>query len=259
MLFILLPVYNEEDNLPTLIQDLLSEFTSTELRIIAVNDGSTDKSLEILRSQLRDTDIIYSYAINMNIGVVFSEGINQFLACSTEGDHLIIIESDQTSDIQLVRRLYDTIRYQKVDVVLASRYCKGGAYQRAPFFREMLSYGANNLMKLLFPIHNISEYSLFCRAYSWKIIQKLRNQFGVHGIIQSESFFSNAELLIKISLLTNQLLEIPAVYDYGKKRGASKIRYLLTFLEYFTMVRRLRKTARKISESELTSKPQTSI
>jgi hypothetical protein len=95
---------------------------------------------------------------------------------------------------------------------------------------------------------------LFCRAYSWKIINKLRNLFGVHGIIQSESFFSNAELLIKISLLTNQLLEVPAVYDYGKKRGASKIRYLLTCLEYFTMIRRLRKTARKISESELASK-----
>ena len=182
--------------------------------------------------------------------MVFSEGINQFLACSTEGDHLIIIESDQTSDIQLVRRLYDTIRHQKVDVVLASRYCEGGAYQRAPFFRELLSYGANNLMKLLFPIHNVSEYSLFCRAYSWKIINKLRNLFGVHGIIQSESFFSNAELLVKMSFLTDQITEIPAVYDYGKKRGASKIRYLLTFLEYFTMVRTLRQIREKIRHGQ---------
>jgi dolichol-phosphate mannosyltransferase len=249
MLFILLPIYNEEENLQTLIQELHNEFGGTEVRIIAINDGSTDRSLEILKSQLRETDIVYSYAINMNIGVGFSEGIREFLIHSTDGDVLIIIESDQTSDIQLVRNLYKTIRENKMDAVIASRYCDGGGYYRCPIYRRILSYGANRFMKLVFPIENVSEYSLFCRAYSWDIMTQMSEHFGVHGIVQSSSFFANAELLIKMSFLTDQFTEIPAVYDYGKKRGASKIRYLLTFFEYFTMIRRLRKIRRKLRAS----------
>ena len=250
MLFIILPIYNEEQCLQTLIQDIFNEFIDTEIRIIAINDGSTDKSLEILKSELRETDIICSHITNMNIGVVFSEGIREFLARSSRDDVLIIIESDETSDIKLIRELYKTIRENEVDVVIASRYCDGGRYQSVPFFRFLLSYGANRFMRLIFPISNVSEYSLFCRAYSWDIMTQMREQFGVHGIIQSSTFFSNAEMLIKMSFLTDQFIEIPAVYDYGKKRGASKIRYLLTFLEYFTMIRMLRRIGKKVRHSQ---------
>ena len=254
MLFIILPIYNEEQCLQTLIQDIFNEFTDTELRIIAINDGSTDKSLEILKSQLRKTDIICSHTTNMNIGVVFSEGIREFLARSNEDDVLIIIESDATSDIKLIRELYKTIRENKADVVIASRYCNGGRYQSVPFFRLLLSYGANRVMKLIFPISNVSEYSLFCRAYRWDIMTQMREQFGVHGIIQSSTFFSNAELLVKMSFLTDRFTEIPAVYDYGKKKGRSKIRYLLTFLEYFTMIRILRRIRKQVRHSQTSDK-----
>ena len=250
MLFIILPIYNEEECLQTLIQDIFNEFSHTNLRLIAINDGSTDKSLEILKSQLREIDIICSHTTNMNIGVVFSEGIREFLARSSEDDVLIIVESDETSDIKLIRELYETIQENKTDVVIASRYCDGGRYHRVPFLRLLLSNGANHLMKLLFPINNVSEYSLFCRAYSWRIMSQMREQFGVHGMIQSHTFFSNAELLVKMSFLTDQITEIPAVYDYGKKRGASKIRDLLTILEYFTMVRTLRQIRRKIRHGQ---------
>jgi dolichol-phosphate mannosyltransferase len=249
MLFIILPIYNEEDGLPVLLQDMLSEFSDTELQIIAVNDGSTDKSLDILKSHLRATDIICSHATNMNVGVVFSEGIREFLTRSTEDDVLIIMESDATSDIKLVRDLYATIEENKIDVVIASRYCTGGCYRRFPLFRLLLSYSANRFMKLMFPIVNVSDYSFFCRAYSWKIMNKMREQFGVHGIIQSSTFFSNVELLVKISFLSDQFIEIPAIYDYGKKKGASKMRLFATLMEYFKMIRILRQIRKKIVQS----------
>ena len=251
MLYILLPIYNEGSNLKPLLRSLFSEFSSSEARIIAINDGSTDQSLDILRSELRDSDVVCSYAINMNIGVAFSEGFREFLLRSNDDDCLIIIESDQTSEANLVRDLYGMIRETKVDVVVASRYCDGGGYKRFPLHRRILSYGANYFMKIMFPIENVSEYSLFCRAYSRRIIDKLREEFGIQGIIQGRTFVSNAELLVKISFLTSQIIEFPAVYDYGKKKGRSKIPIFSTFLEYLTMVRTLYKIRNKLRNKQL--------
>ena len=77
----------------------------------------------------------------------------------------------------------------------------------------------------------------------------MREQFGVHGIIQSSTFFSNVELLVKISFLSDQFIEIPAIYDYGKKKGASKMRLFATLMEYFKMIRILRQIRKKIVQS----------
>ena len=69
---VVLPVYNEERNLRRVIADIRAASFGEEVRIIAVNDGSNDRSLEILQENLTSTDTLRSYRINMNIGAVFS-------------------------------------------------------------------------------------------------------------------------------------------------------------------------------------------
>ena len=59
------------------------------------------------------------------------------------------------------------------------------------------------------------------------------------------SVVANAELLIKLSPL---VAEIPFVYDYGVKRGASKINVMRTINEYFVLVAYLRRLTRKFKD-----------
>jgi dolichol-phosphate mannosyltransferase len=254
MIYILFPVYNEQTNLRRLIRGVFREFSSEDIRIIVVNDGSDDNSLEILQQELRPSDVIRTKLINMNVGAAFSEGIQVFLSMGNENDLLVIMETDLTSDIASLKVLVKNIRVHDQDVVIASRYLSGGCYRNFPIFRRILSYSVNRLLGVLFPIKNVFDYSIFYRAYSWRILARMQEYFGTHGIIQSKGFSANAELLVKASYLNAKIAEIPFIYDYAKKDGKSKILILHSVLEYFRLIVYLKTVSKKIFVKALIKK-----
>lgn len=242
MIFFVLPIYNEEDNIEPLLTGIKQIVAGEEYRIIAVNDGSRDGSLQVLQHLADDHLIIESYRVNMNIGAVFSTGINRALAESrSDDDVLVIMESDRTSKIELVKSLIASIRNNGNDVAIASRYQQGGKYVNFPMGRRILSFGASMLMQRWFPIPGVQDYTIFFRAYRIGILKTAVSYFGKYGLIQSKGFVANAELLIKLSLLTQKIVEVPFIYDYGKKIGASKITIFRTMSEYFSTTRYLQR------------------
>ena len=254
MLYILFPVYNEEKNLRRLIQGIFREFSSEDIRIIAVNDGSDDNSLKILQEELRPSDVIRTKLINMNVGAAFSEAIQIFISIGNENDLLILMETDLTSDVAYLKLLAENIQEHDQDIVIASRYQSGGCYRNFPILRRILSYGVNRLLGVLFPIKNVFDYSIFFRAYSWRILAEMKEYFGAHGIIQGKGFSANAELLVKASYLNAKIAEIPFIYDYGKKDGKSKILILHSMLEYLRLIVYLKMISKKIYGKVLSKK-----
>ncbi len=252
MIYFVLPIFNEETNLGPLIKQLRNIMAGSDYKIIAVNDGSMDGSLELLKKIQKEDLIIEGTLINMNIGSVFASGIDRALSDSnSEDDILIIMESDQTNSVGLVKQLIDGIQKENHDIVIASRYKNGGSYINFPLLRKIFSYIANRLMYYYFPIKNIKDYTIFFRAYRVGIIKKADRCFGKFGLIQSKGFVANSELLIKLSLFTNRINEIPFIYDYGKKRGRSKMQILRTINEYFVAISYLKRIFEKVKLSNI--------
>lgn len=248
MIYFVLPIYNEENNIQRLILDLRKLMQSKECKIIAVNDGSSDSSLEILYSLRDENLIIESSLINMNIGAVFSTAIQRVLSESKDNnDIMIILESDKTSDISLVDKLLTEIKEKGKDVVIASRYQKGGGYKNFPLHRYVFSWCANFFLRKLFPINSgVRDYTIFLRAYRVDVFRPLIEYFSPFGIIQTQGFIANSELLIKISLFTKRISEVPFVYDYGRKIGKSKMNILRTINEYFVFAFYMKEITRKM-------------
>lgn len=249
MIYFLLPIYNEEKNIKRLILGLRNLMQTREYKIIAVNDGSSDGSLKILES-LKDEDlIIESYLINMNIGAVFSTALQRVLSESKDNnDILVILESDQTSELSIVDKLLVEIQEGKKDVVIASRYQEGGGYINFPFLRYIFSYCANFLLRKLFPINReVKDYTIFFRAYRVGVFYSLIEYFSSFGIIQTRGFIANSELLIKISLFTKKISEVPFVYDYGRKIGRSKMNIVYTISEYFEFICHMKTFIKKVT------------
>lgn len=99
---ILIPVYNVEAYLPQCIESTLNQ-TMKEIEIIAVNDGSTDGSLEILRSyEAKDSRMKVISKPNGGYG----HAINLAIEAST-GEYLIILESDDYIKPNMCSRLYE--------------------------------------------------------------------------------------------------------------------------------------------------------
>jgi len=249
MIFFIIPIFNEDQNVRTLISELREAMASQEYKIIAVNDGSIDRSLPIL-NELKEQDmVIESTIINMNVGAVFASGLDRALAESKDpNDIAIIMEGDQTSSVRVICELINKINERKDDVLIGSRYLKGGGFVNFPLLRRIYSFGASFLMRFYFPIsNNVRDYTIFFRAYRIGIIRKAIKYFGRFGLIQSKGFVANAELLVKLSMVTDRISEIPFVYDYSKKKGKSKIRIFKTINEYFGVLFYLKSVQQKLS------------
>ena len=247
-LYFLLPIYNEEANIASVISGLRAGQFGDEIKIVAVNDGSADRTAAILNALSGSDLIVLGTHVNMNVGAVFSSGIKYIVSKAQDGDLLVILESDQTSAIDLVPVMLDEIRLKGKDIVVASRYLAGGGYRNFPVTRLIFSHLANRLMQYVFPIPNVLDYTIFFRAYRISSLRAALPYFGDSGLIQTHGFVANAELLIKLSLLSPLVAEIPFVYDYGVKRGASKINVLRTINEYFVLVAYLRRLTRKFKD-----------
>jgi glycosyltransferase involved in cell wall biosynthesis len=244
MIYIVLPVYNEEKNIARVFSGIRNVLKEKPHTIIAVNDGSRDKSLAIIHA-IRKTDVVITTAVNMNVGAVFSAGIAKALSMAKDSDVLVIMESDGTSSLDILTTLTGGITKKKQDVVIASRYQEGGGYRRFPLARRIFSWGANRAMKHYFPIAGVYDYTIFYRAYRVGIIRAAVKAYGMFGLIQSRGFVANAELLVKLSLFSQKISEIPFVYDYGKKKGSSKIGVVRTIAEYVLVVTYLSEIVRK--------------
>jgi dolichol-phosphate mannosyltransferase len=230
------PVYNEKENLKGLIGGIRQLMAGRSYRMIAVNDGSTDGSLSLLHDLAGDDLIVTGSQINMNVGAVFSAGIAAALAGAEDDDALVIMESDQTSEQELVISMVQMVFNCEAEIVIASRYLSGGGYTDFPLPRLVFSHLANRLMRTFFPVASVLDYTIFFRAYRAGLLRCAVKYFGLFGLIQSKGFAANAELLVKLALLTQNIREIPFVYNYGKKKGASKIHVLSTIKEYFTLL-----------------------
>ncbi|MBF0618904.1 MAG: glycosyltransferase [Candidatus Omnitrophica bacterium] len=245
MIYFILPIYNEKNNLAALIANIRGMMSGRQYRIVAVNDGSTDGSLEMLEALRREDLMITGSVINMNVGAVFSAGLAAALQGAANDDIIVIMESDQTSEQSLVLPMAEKIVRGEADIVVASRYLPGGKYINFPFFRLIFSHGANRLMRVFFPIRDIRDYTIFFRVYRARVLKEASFYFGSFGLIQSKGFVANAELLIKLSLFTTRIVEVPFVYNYGKKKGASKINVLRTINEYFVLITYLKRIMKK--------------
>lgn len=255
MIHFIFPVYNEKDNLPGLVTGIRRMMAGKAYRMVAVNDGSTDGSLEYLQGQQGADLVITGSVINMNIGAVFSAGIDEALKGAGEDDVIVIMESDQTSEQDLVLPMASRIISGEADIVVASRYLPGGKYVNFPLPRVVFSHLANRLMRAVFPVTSVLDYTIFFRAYRAGILKKASIYFGSFGLIQSKGFVANAELLVKLSLLTDKIVEVPFVYNYGMKKGASKINVLRTINEYFTLINYLKRIIAKHGARSRQSSP----
>lgn len=240
--FLVLPAYNEEAGLPPLLDALktLFEGSGREYLCIVVNDGSKDRTREAAEEKAQSMPIhLINHPTNLNVGAVFRNGIKEAVSRASSGDTIVTLEGDNTNDPSIVLKLVEKLESENLDVVVASRYCKGGRFIGFPLKRRILSDGANTLMRLLYPLRGVTDYSIFYRAYRADLLRRALDHYG-DRFIECPGFVSNAEMLIKCRALGGAKGgELPLLYQYDRKKGGSKMKIKKTILEYFDFFRRM--------------------
>lgn len=116
-LSIIIPVYNVEQFLEECLQSAFSQETTYQYEIIAVNDGSTDHSKDIL---LQYTDRENYRMIDQENGGL-SNARNTGIRCA-RGKHYFFLDSDDVITSNCVQTMLDTLYYCQADVVQCRYY-----------------------------------------------------------------------------------------------------------------------------------------
>jgi dolichol-phosphate mannosyltransferase len=155
MLSVVVPIFNEQENLPELHRRMVSSLEATGMpwEVVLVNDGSRDRSLEVLR-QIHAADgrfKVVSLSRNFGHQPAVSAGIHH-----ARGDAVVLIDGDLQDPPEVI---VDLVRAWQagVQVVVAERRTRADAGVRGIGFR--LFYP---VMRRLTELPNVPDAGIFC-------------------------------------------------------------------------------------------------
>jgi len=221
-LSIVIPMFNEAENVRATVarvEEALSAFEG-EYEIVAVNDGSTDTTLDILREVAlqNQTLRVVSYSRNVGRGKALRTGFRE-----ARGDLVVSIDADLSYDPKYILDLLRVLENEKdIDLVLASPYMPGGGVQDVPTFRLLVSKLGNKILRLAMPNRIYTSTGIF-RAYRRKVLDSLE--------LESDGKEIHLEILSKAIALGFRVKEVPAVLT-GRKKGRSKFKFRKTAITH---------------------------
>lgn len=115
-LTIVVPVFNEERTIGAVLDGLVRQSIPGETEIIVVDDGSTDRTMEILQSTWHHRHVAVRHEVNLGKGAAVRTGIDY-----STGSHLLVFDADSEYDPDDIPRLIAPILGGRAEVVYGVR------------------------------------------------------------------------------------------------------------------------------------------
>ncbi|MDP6978933.1 MAG: glycosyltransferase [Myxococcota bacterium] len=224
-IFIVLPAYNEAENIPPIFDGLRRIARDTynlELAVVLVDDGSTDDTVEVARNSGDGLalDIVRNES-NLGLAATFVRGLEHATRAAGDDDIVVCMDADNTHVPGSVLSMMRNVSEGR-DVVIASRYRPGSVTRGVPWFRRLLSRGMSILFRVVYPIPGVRDYSCGYRAYRASILKRLFESEG-ESLLASDGFSCMVRILLKLHKQGAICGEVPMVLRYDEKAGASKM------------------------------------
>ena len=211
-LSIIIPVFNEENTIAEILQRVsLEKIPGVFKEIIVVDDGSTDKTREILK-KVTGAEVFF-HKLNQGKGAAVKTGIKK-----ATGDYIIIQDADLEYDPKYIKNLVKPVLEKKAEVVYGTRINRlPNLNGEERTFRFLLHYLGNRILSLLVSV--LYGQWLTDMETGYKLFPKtaLRNVK-----LNARGFELEPEITAKLLKSNHKILEIPIranprTYDEGKK------------------------------------------
>lgn len=231
-LIVNIPVYNEEKSLAKTIQTIRKSFEVdfysqkgsilTEKLIQIVDDGSTDRSVEIAKEE--GVDIIISYKPNRRLAYSFKRAVESSL--ENEADLMVNIDADLQFNPYDIPKLLSPILDGKADMVIANRFGELEA-KNIPWIRKNLNKFAANVIGFFL---NYKTNDLTCgfRAHNRETLLRF-NLTNVH-------FTYTQETIIDAIGKNLKLFWVPIEVTYFDNREAKITKSIWKFVSNSTKI-----------------------
>lgn len=236
MLAIVIPTLNEKDSIRPLVEKLF-QLSLPLSYLLIVDDGSQDGTVEIVQSLAQQFPQIHLLERRgeKGLGRAYAEGFLYLLKnTGPEIDAIVQMDADGSHDPAAIPEMLNLLR-SGYDLVLGSRYIRGGKIEKWNWVRRLVSRFGNYYARLILwlPLHDLTGgFKCWRRSLLEKITSQPLNALGY--VFQIETTYRAHQLNAKI-------IETPIIFT-ERKTGGSKFSFKIILEAYWGVLRlRLKK------------------
>jgi len=215
---VLLPTYNEKENLPLIIWLLVKylgpEGADLDYEIIVIDDGSPDGTLEVAKSLQEvygeDRIVLRPRAMKLGLGTAYVHGM-----LHAKGDYIVIMDADLSHHPKFIPDMIVKQKEGNCDVVSGTRYDLGGGVNGWDLKRKIISRTANYITQVLLR-PNATDLTGSFRLYKKTVLESL-----VASCV-SKGYVFQMEMIVRARQLGFTIGEVPITF-VDRVYGESKL------------------------------------
>ena len=210
--FVIIPTYNEQDNLQRLIEQVLQQDAS--LQVLVVDDNSPDGTGELADKLAASNDRInvLHRPAKLGLGSAYRDGFRR--AMQLGADLLIEMDADFSHDPSILPIFLEQIKDH--DLVIGSRYLNGISVVNWPLRRLMLSYGANWYTRL------VTGLTIMDCTSGFKCFRRSLIELIDLDRVKSDGYSFQIEMHFRSAQLGARITEVPIIF-IDRRVGQSKM------------------------------------
>ena len=227
-LLIIIPTYNERENIEKLIMAVFN--TMPDAHIFIIDDNSPDGTGTFIESLISanqaDRLFLLKRSGKLGLGTAYVEGFKWALA--RDYTRVIQMDADFSHDPNYLPMLYS----ENADLVIGSRYVKGGGVRNWSRLREFISRSGSWYARQWLGM-NVKDLTGGFKCWKRSLLEKINlNE------IQSNGYCFQIEMNYAASLLDANIIEVPIIF-VDRIKGQSKMSKKIA-LEAMWMVPKLK-------------------
>ena len=212
---VIIPTYNESDNIEALIRSVLSQ--PTPFDILIIDDSSPDGTASIvkkLQDEYRGEVHIIEREEKLGLGTAYIAGFKWALANNYE--YICEMDADFSHNPADLNRLYQACANEGADLAIGSRYKSGVNVVNWPIGRVLISYFASVYVRLVTGM-KIMDTTAGFKCYHRRVLETIKlDRISLKGYgFQIEMKFSTWKYGFKVT-------EVPIIFT-DRKEGTSKM------------------------------------
>ena len=186
-LSVIVPTFNERENIEELVRRLEHALTGIAWEVIFVDDDSPDETAEFVRSiSLSNPRVRVLHRIGRRgLATACVEGM-----LASSAPYLAVMDADLQHDERILPQMLATLKTDRLDVAVGSRYVSGGGTDGWQSHREKMSRFATNLSKLVLKADLRDPMSGFFMLRRGVIHEAAKNLSGIGFKILLDIFAS---------------------------------------------------------------------
>lgn len=212
---VIIPTYNELENIQLMINAVLSQ--NENLHMLIVDDGSPDGTAQVVRDNFKrypDRLHLEERHSKQGLGTAYIHGFKWALKRGYE--FIFEMDADFSHDPNDITDLYNICAINGADLSIGSRYVKGVNVVNWPMSRVLISYFASKYVRFItrMDIHDTTAGFVCYRA---SLLSKINLDK-----IKFVGYAFQIEMKFKSFLLDAKIIELPVIFT-DRSRGQSKM------------------------------------